>query len=304
MQEHNSIVPESESQESYATMQPLRLTDILDGMFSLYRNHFQLFIKISLVYFVVGYVIDKIGVYLILRNTVENIFVGLFFTIISSLILSLFVIGAILYATSQVFLGKDISAQEALNQSLRRFLSILGGSVLYILVIVGLSITCIGIPFAIYLFVRWGLMFLPILVEETSVGASLRRSSELVKGNWWRVFGIMLAIILIYYMISTILSATYSFLFLLIPGTGEMPDNATTMETILFIFAPTPEDIGWPIYFIRTFFALGITTLLLPIASIGTTLLYFDMRIRKEALDLEMQATDNLGQISTEQNEE
>ncbi len=304
MQEHNTLVPESESNESLPSLQPLNLTDILDGMFSLYRNNFQLFFKICLVYFVIGYVIDKIGVYLVLRNTLDDVLVGMFFAIITSLFLSLFVIGAIIYATSQVYLGKNITVEAALQHSLRRYTSFLGGSLLYMLVITLLFITCIGIPFAIYLFVRWGLYGLPIMIEEKPVGASFRRSSELVKGKWWRVFGIMLAIILIFYMLSIILSTTFSIIFMLIPGTGEMPYDATALETILFVLAPTPEDIGWLTYFIRTFFSIGIAALLLPIASIGSTLLYYDMRIRKEALDLEMQVTDNLEQIPTEHNEE
>ena len=304
MQEHNTLVPEIESNESLPPLQPLNLTDILDGMFSIYRNNFQLFFKISLVYFVIGYVIDKIGVYLVLRNAADDLLVGLFFTLITSTLLSLFVVGAILYTSSQVFLDKDITVEAALQQSLHRYTSLIGGSLLYVLVITLLSITCIGIPFAIYLLVRWGLYALPIMVEEKPVGESFRRSSELVKGNWWRVCGIMFAIILIYYMISTILSTTFSIIFMLIPGTGQLPTNATPIETILFIFAPTPENIGWLTYFIRNFFALAITSLLLPIASIGSTLLYYDMRIRKEALDLEMQVTDNLEQIPTEHNEE
>ena len=300
MQETNSLVPENESQESLPPLQPLSLTDILDGMFSLYRNNFQIFFHILIYYFIIGYVIDKIGVYLVLRNTIGNILIGLFLTIICSWLLSLFILGAICYASSQLFLGKSITAEAAMQHTLRVYLPFLGGSVIYTLVITGLSITCIGIPFAVYMFVRWGLYSLPILVEETSVGASLRRSSELVKGNWGRVCGIILAIILIYYMISSILSTTFTFVFFLIPGTGEIPSGATPIETFLFIFAPTPEDIGWFVYLIRSFFGLGITALLIPIASIGTTLLYFDMRIRKEALDLEMQATQNVGQIPSE----
>lgn len=300
MQETNSLVPENESQESLPPLQPLSLTDILDGMFSLYRNNFQLFFQILIYYFIIGYVIDKIGVYIVLRNTIGNIFIGLFLTIICSWLLSLFILGAICYASSQLFLGKSITPQAAMQHTLRVYLPFLGGSVIYTLVITGLFVTCIGIPFAVYMFVRWGLYSLPILVEETSVGASLRRSSELVKGNWGRVCLIMLAIILIYYMVSSILSATFTFVFFLIPGTGEIPSGATPIETFFFIFAPTPEDIGWFVYLIRSFFGLGITALLLPIASIGTTLLYFDMRIRKEALDLEMQATQNVGQIPSE----
>lgn len=304
MQETNSLVPENESQESLPPLEPLSFTDILDGMFSLYRNNFQLFFHILIYYFIIGYVIDKVGVFLVLRDTIGNIFIGLFLTIMCSTLLTLFFIGAICYASSQLFLGKSITAEAAMQQTLRVYLPFLGGFFIYTLVTTGLFVTCIGIPFAVYMFVRWGLYSLPILVEETSVGASLRRSSELVQGNWGRVCLIMLAIILIYYMVSSILSTTFTFVFFLIPGTGEIPSGATPIETLLFIFAPTPEDIGWLVYLIRSFFGLGITALLLPIASIGTTLLYFDMRIRKEALDLEMLAIQNVDQIPSERTQE
>lgn len=187
-----------------------------------------------------------------------------------------------------------------MQQSSQVYLTMLGGFTVYILVTVGLFITCIGIPFAVYMFVRWGLYSLPILVEGTSVGASLRRSSELVKGNWGRVFLIILAILLIYYMISFILSITVTFVYFLIPGTGGITLETSPLETFTNLFAPTPDDIGWIAYSIRSFFGIGINALLLPIASIGTTLLYFDMRIRKEALDLEMQATQNLDQNPTD----
>lgn len=300
MQEHNPLLPERESQESTPPLQPLSLTDILDGMFTLYRNNFQLFLPIILLYFVIGYVIDIIGTYFLSIDTIDTILISAFFTIICSSLLSLFIVGSICYATSQIFLGKSITHEVAMQQTLRVYMTYLGGFIIYMLVTTGLTITCIGIPFAVYMFVRWGLYTLPILVEETSVGASFRRSSELVKGNWARVCGIMLAIILIYYMISSILSTTFTFLFYFIPGSGEIPPGTTALESLRYLFLPTPEDIGWLVYLIRSFFGLAINALLIPIASIGTTLLYYDMRIRKEALDLEMQATQQLEQNPTE----
>ena len=38
--------------------------------------------------------------------------------------------------------------------------------------------------------------------------------------------------------------------------------------------------------------SLIIATFTMPISAIGSTLLYFDLRIRKEAYDIEMRVTD------------
>ncbi len=292
MQENDNLVPKDNSQAASTPMQPLSLTDILDGMFTLYRNHFHLFFRIVVVYFVIAYTIDKISIYFVINSLPDAISGTLFFTMLSSLLVSLFVVGGLSYASAQLFLGRNITVEAALQQSLRRYLPFLGCFVIYFLVAIGLSITCIGIPFAIYLIVRWGLYGLPVLFEETPTMASLRRSTELVKGTWWRVCGIMFAIFLIYYMIMSILSTSITFIFFLVPGTGEIPQDATALETITFVFAPSPRDIGWTVYMIRTFFTIGIAALTMPIASIGSTLLYFDLRIRKEAYDIEMQVTN------------
>ena len=43
---------------------------------------------------------------------------------------------------------------------------------------------------------------------------------------------------------------------------------------------------------IRRLVTLSIGFITMPIGPIGSTLLYFDLRIRKEAFDLEMRVTD------------
>ncbi len=292
MQEHNNLVPENNNQETSIPLQPLSLTDILDGMFTIYRNYFHLFFKISLVYFSIGYLIDIISANFLITSRPSDLPIIMIYILIPSLLLSLFVVGGFSYASAYVFLGRNITAGEAFRQTLRRYLPYLGCFIIYFLAVLGMSITCIGIPFAIYFGIRWGLYGLPVLFEETSATVALRRSTELVKGTWWRVCGIMLALILIYYMILSIISTSVTFVFFLIPGATEIPQDATILESMSFIFAPTPRDIGWTLYMIRSFITIGITALALPIGSIGSTLLYFDLRIRKEAYDIEMQATN------------
>ena len=81
-----------------------------------------------------------------------------------------------------------------------------GAVILAGLALLGMSITIIGIPFAIYFGVRWTFIWQAVLVEGTGSRAALSRSSDLVKENWWRVLGIVLVVSIIAGAISSILS--------------------------------------------------------------------------------------------------
>ncbi len=295
MQEHTDLAPENNNQTAIPAMQPMSFTDILDGMFTLYRSHFRLFLGIAIVYLVVGFCIDQIYMYLIMERGMEANIALSFFYLFVTFLLSLLVGGGLIYASAHAFLKRDITAGDALKQTLQRFLSLFGSAFLWILTAFGLFITIIGIPFSIYFGVRWGLYSLPVLFEKTSATKALKRSTELVKGTWWRVFGIMLAIFLITLMIGFILQTSFWVIFNSVAGptvAEEAVEEPSLLETIRLFFLPTPRDIGWTLYTIRIFVTQCISTLLMPIGSIGSALLYFDMRIRKEAYDLEMQVTD------------
>ena len=291
MQEHTDLAPKNNSQTATLAMQPMSFTDILDGMFTLYRSHFRLFMGIAVVYLVVGFCIDQIYMYFTIERGMEYSFTILFVYLLGSFLLSVLVGGGLIFASAHAFLKRDITAGDALQQTLQRFASLCGSALLWILAVLGLFITIIGIPFSIYFGVRWGLYSLPVLFEKTSATKALKRSTELVKGNWWRVFGIMLAIFLITFMIGFILQTSFLLIFSSITG-ATVAEEPTLWETIRLFFAPTPKDIGWTAYTIRNFFILSISTLLMPIGSVGSALLYFDMRIRKEAYDIEMQVTN------------
>ena len=57
-----------------------------------------------------------------------------------------------------------------------------------------MAITIVGIPFAIYFAVRWFFVYQTASLERCGPRAALARSSDLVGDNWWRVFGILLLI--------------------------------------------------------------------------------------------------------------
>lgn len=291
MNEHNNLAPSDSNEPVSTSLQPMSLVDILDGMFSLYRSHFQLFFRIVVVYLVFGFLINLISTAVVIGDaSITSVAI----TVLASIVGVLFAywVGwGLAYASTQVYLTRDITSQVALQRSSRCYLRLLGSMFLYYLVVVCLSITIIGIPFAIYFAFRWGLFAFPILFEETTLRNALRRSTELVKGTWWRVCGIMIAVSLIAFMIAFILQTSYAIIFYSLAG-AERATDPGFLETLRRLFAPSPNDIGWGLYIIHALGSLIIGGLTMPIATIGSALLYFDLRIRKEAYDIEMQVTN------------
>lgn len=289
MNEHNDLVQSDNNETTSTPLQPMSFVDILDGMFALYRNHFLLFLGIVAVYIVIGFGLDLISISVLTGAEPSTGIVIAVFTAIGSFIVSFLVVAGLAYASALVYLDRDITAQDALQQAWRRFFSLLGSAILWGLVVGGLFVTIIGIPFAIYFSVRWGLYTLPVLFEETTARNALRRSTELVKGTWWRVFGIMLAVSVIAFMISFILEVSSGFILTLI-GVAKI-EAATPWDMIRRLFVPMPNEVGLFAYAIRRFVSVTIAGLAMPIGIIGSMLLYFDLRIRKEAFDIEMQVT-------------
>ena len=290
MNERNDLVQSDNNETASTPLQPMSFVDILDGMFLLYRNHFRLFLGMVAVYIVIGFGLDLISVSAVSGMAPVTSIVIIVFAAIGSFIVSFLVVAGLAYASALVYLERDITAQDALQKAWRRFFTLLWSAILWGLVVGGLSITIIGIPFAIYFSVRWGLYTLPVLFEGTTARNALRRSTELVRGTWWRVFGIMLAVSVIAFMISFILEVSFGFILTLI-GVAEI-EGGTPWDTIRRLFIPMPNEVGWFAYAIRRFVSVTLAGLAMPIGIIGSALLYFDLRIRKEAFDIEMQVTD------------
>ncbi|MYB65044.1 hypothetical protein F4X73_10170 [Candidatus Poribacteria bacterium] len=287
MQENEISVPENHQHTETHTLQAMSFSEILDGMFSLYRKHFPLFFRIVIVYFILRYTLDKITQLFLFESLSDGDPAALFITTVITYLIAILVSGALSYASAEVLFGRTITTNAAYQHTLSKYFPLLVAFIIYVLVCTGLAITCIGIPFFIFFLVRWSVYTLPILIEGHSTMGALRRSAELVRNSWWRVCGIILAILIIFLMIQSILINSFGIVFFLLTGTNE-----TEMFGIIRqMFLPTPLDIGWGLYLIRSFVTIAIEAITTPISVIGYTLLYFDLRVRKEAYDLEMQAT-------------
>ena len=292
MQEHNDLAQTNNSETGTAPLQPMDFTDILDGMFSFYRSHFQLFLGIVAVYLLLSFGMEQISVFLLEIEGMSSTSAAVFIvTVLFSIVVSTWVVAGLAYASAHIYIGREITPGLALQRAWQRLGTYLGSFILWALVVGGLTVTVIGIPFAIYFSVRWGLYALPVLFEGATARNALRRSTELVKDTWWRIFGIMLAVSLISFMINFILEVSSGFL-LTWMGVTETETPTGVLDTLRQLFLPTPSEIGWFSYTIRRLVSLSITALTMPIGVIGSTLLYFDLRIRKEAFDIEMQVRD------------
>ena len=270
--------------------QPMSFMDILEAVFSLYRNHFRLIVGICAVYF-----IFTLGVNLF--TDISALFLkdlGLQGLVIAigpvatwiTILVGLFSAGALLFTGAQIYLGEDITAGAAFMQVARRFGSYLGSFLLWMLVVGVLALTIIGIPFSIYLGTRWGLYAQAALIEEASATNALKRSRELVRGAWWRVFGIMLALFLLAFMIQIVLQF---FLLSAFGFTEVTSGEGGPLQMFQRMLLPELTDWnGLATYVIHRFINDIVNSLMLPLTPIGITLLYFDLRIRKEGFGTEL----------------
>ena len=142
------------------------------------------------------------------------------------------------------------------------------------------TLTLIVAPAAIYLGITWAFMFQTALLEGCGPRAALSHSSALVKQNWWRVLGIVLLLVIIvqiigmiFYIPAMIGATTWAI-------TAAMAGVTTGFPTGVMIWAMIGGTIG------------GIISV--PIFMIGITLLYFDLRVRKQGYSLDALA-DELG---------
>ncbi|MEV6807882.1 glycerophosphoryl diester phosphodiesterase membrane domain-containing protein [Streptomyces sp. NPDC051132] len=146
-----------------------------------------------------------------------------------------------------------------------------GGSALLVLGILA------AVLVAVWLGVRYYLAAPALMLERQGIRTSMGRSAKLVRGSWWRIFGIQLLAGLIANIVSAIVTIPFAVIGAAASGDG-MADVLNT----------DGGHVGWVFLIIRGVGSLIGTTLTLPISAGVTVLLYIDQRIRREALDLEL----------------
>ncbi|MFF8963365.1 hypothetical protein ACF1BK_11555 [Streptomyces globisporus] len=145
------------------------------------------------------------------------------------------------------------------------------------LVAVGLIGALLIGPFAVWLWVRFSLAPTVVVFEGQSPVAALRRSAQLVRGTWWRVFGVGLLASVLASMIGYMIQMPFQMLGLL-PGLfqpEEMGSDPSSGELIA-VFGGLML-----LSFISQLIAQLFTAIFPPLV---TGLLYVDLRMRTENL--------------------
>ncbi len=282
-----SLQDNNESTLATTPLKPMGFGEILDTTFSIFRKHFTLFLGL-----VVFSIFGELAVYL-LTDFSDSFFLRYFplgiGIVIFVVTFSIIGIGGIVIGTGATYLSEEITIRSVLETTLQRFWQLLGSTFLWWLVVVGLTVTMIGIPFAIYFAVRWGLFLGAVMFEQPKVSHALRRSSELVKGTWWQMFGMLLAIFLFGELVHMILEISIGFILILTNLVGEIG----FIDIIEWGLLSEPFENSTPFFYtILIVIHLCVFAISYPIWIIGITLLYFNQRIRKEGFDIETQARD------------
>jgi hypothetical protein len=171
---------------------------------------------------------------------------------------------AALYAAAvAIILGRPVTIASALQTVFRRYWSLWALSFIYGLAFVALCCP----PAGVWVVTKTSMLFPAAFTEEAPIGTALERSWRLTDGAFWRTFAVLLLAWLLARALETSLAAVF------VVGAGIFPDLPLPVRFLLIIAV-----------------ASLMVQVVQPLFTIAVTLLYFDLRVRREAFDLEVMA--------------
>ena len=293
-------------------LRPLRVTELLDSVFTLYRRNFVLFLAViavvqvpyQLVSFLLALLASPTGAPKITVgsklsssqvNSEIHFLLGTAVVLVVLLLLTTAVVvplqtAAFTKAVADRFLGRVVSPTGCYRFAVRRWvqlvllgLTILGlvvaAVVVFSLVVVALALTLkgVGVLLAILVtlaalvagviaYARLSIATPALVLEALHPWEAIQRSWRLTSGHVGRAFGVILSLVLVEVLIGIVLGAA------VVPI--SIPFGVSSPAGLAV------RDVG----------QLVISLLEAPILATGLTLFYFDLRVRKEAFDLELLA--------------
>jgi len=254
-------------------LRPLEIGDLLDETFRMYRRHFILFAGISVILAIPSAAL--LGVIFGWFSTVIDQTTGaadlwLFLaaagaTALVNLLIIPFTYGAVIFAACESAIGRPVTAGSVFRGVSRRYFPLLGYWTLFFITL-GLAVLLCVAPVALWLwvFVGWIAVTPAMFVENIGLGTAMGRSWNLVKGRWWRTFLILFLMYIVWYVAGIALGAFIQL----------------AQFVLLMVLSPV----------IATGVAVAasqlISAVLNPVMQILIVLIYFDLRVRREALDL------------------
>ncbi|MGH2491800.1 MAG: hypothetical protein ACRDF9_09840 [Candidatus Limnocylindria bacterium] len=293
-------------------LRPLGVGDIVDRVFSMYRQRALLFMALAAVpylalFLVIGGIAISLGSQLApLAPFVESftvtstpasppnvamtpaiasaLFTLIVFGLIAALISVLFLsvqIGSLVDAAAARYLGREATVGGSFRAGLRVAPRIIGtGLLLFVLLALGWIVLLVavaitnnalvvtlgvlaGLIVTVFVFASW--LVAPVVATVESIGPihAVRRSWWLSNGHRWRILGLQILLAVLQAVLSTLIS----FVFV-----------AAFISDTMLRFA------------LQNIVNVVATVLWAPVEWGTFTILYFDLRVRKEALDLQLAA--------------
>jgi len=255
-------------------LRPLEIGDILDETFRMYRRNFIVLAGLSMIFTIPLAALSGYGYFALFNfaasqatSTSPGDLSGFYTalvplaigTVVNLLVLP-FLYGSVSYAACESAMGRPVTMWTAIRGSFKRYLQV---ALFYILIGLMIIAFCL-FPLWIWILVGW-ITVLPVMfIENVGLFAAMGRSWRLVQGRWWRTFFILFLM----YVLTVVISAALGAFFYL-------------AEALMSIF-------------LSAYLALAIyegvvvlaNALINPIFLIAMVLIYFDLRVRKEGLDL------------------
>jgi hypothetical protein len=254
----------------------LNVGEVLDASFKLYGRHFQTLVICMVVVAVPLAILDT----LVQASTIENAFnysagtdtdtdgtavAGQIVSgLINNLILPAFATAACLRVLTSGYLGRSATWQESLMFGLRRLWLVIATTILMTLALIAGFIALVLPGF--WLFVCFAVAIPALLFEELGPAQALGRSFRLVKGRWWATFAALFVMLVLLLVIVIIVTGA-------IVGAVLSDSDNEVLGAILTAIA-----------------AIVVTALVYPLQAAVVTLIYFDLRVRKEGFDLQLLA--------------
>ena len=245
------------------SLRPLSVGEILDVSFTLYRRHFATLGTIAvacsgLPVLLSLYIEASGGILFNLQLAVVHYVV---FTVLSSIATA-----ATVFVVSESYLGRPLPAVDALRRA-TPLLSRLIACSLLLAIVVGFGLICFLVP-GIVLLCGLVLAFPTLVLEPgSSPTQALSRSWSLTRGSRWRMFGLLVTMVILLYVPLIGLGAI---------ATAVLPSGGPRV-------APG----------IVTLAVVGVVQMLLyPLFYCVLTVAYYDLRVRKEGFDLEVLASN------------
>jgi len=266
------------------------LGELLDETFKLYRRHFTVIAGVALVIILPNLILSLIsGSYRAnpisyLQSVAQNInnpdeltkiqarqqeYTSSPLYLLSFPIAALLVpfsVGAMYRAATSLAAGNLETIGSVLLGTLRRYFAVWVVVILAALVFVG-AIFIVTIPVVLWVAIRWSVALPALFAEGIGPVKALGRSWNLVRDNWWRTLGILIIVTIMASLIQTALGFLFGGVAAVVPGlSDDLRAGVVTTVTTL------------------------VDALVGAITPIAITMLYLDLRVRKEGLDLDQLA--------------